>query len=585
MATRAQKIMSMLEKKGGPISSLPCEEPRDIHSNNEESAPASSTVGIVATDMEIENDYLEQQDIFASRCSPDLHANMQFVNTIQEEADSLELTFDAEGILLSASIPLPDDVVVHQDSTILCDSEDEFGATESEDNVCVTSNSEQAVGSVLEDSGFNYSNAGDDSKSQDLHIEQSNSDPGVENNTSMNSDYGDMSEGRKRKHKADPNKWKKIKNQNLRMEGKQYLGYTKPKNKKIKQNQIRAARSLKPGCTSERCMRSKKRMCAKFTEDDRLSIFSIFWSDLNWDQRKIVNTKRKTASDESRRAETLIYTLTLNNIKYPVCKIMFLNTLALRSLTVQSWTRKGKHAMYTHKQAESAKRTKKSPYTEDIDFLKNFLSRLPKLPSHYNRANSSKLYLEPIFRSLKQIYDLYIEICKEDGKKYLSNKTFYNQFNETNLALYQPKKDQCDTCVSYKVGNITDEQYKEHILKKNRARSEKETDKKLAEEGKCVVLTMDLQAVSRKPNEPTVTDIRALSYNVEGYIDYKLNFDEDWKQLPSRHKASNEVPIYPPLNKSKLPIKKSKFDHLQALKTVLPEDCQNFYDFLTYKND
>nr|CAI5823225.1 unnamed protein product [Callosobruchus analis] len=224
MATRAQRIMSMLEKKGGSIASLPCEEPRDIHRNNEESAPASSTVDIVATDMEIKNVYLEQQDIFASRCSPDLHANMQFVNTIQEGADSLELTFDAEGILLSASILLPDNVVVHQDSTILCDSEDEFGATESEDNVCVTSNSEQAVGSVLEDSGFNYSNAGDDSKSQDLHIEQSNSDPGVENNTSMNSDYGDMSEGRKRKHKADPNKWKKIKNQNLRMEGKQYSG-------------------------------------------------------------------------------------------------------------------------------------------------------------------------------------------------------------------------------------------------------------------------------------------------------------------------------------------------------------------------
>nr|CAI5858394.1 unnamed protein product [Callosobruchus analis] len=371
--------------------------------------------------MEIENVYLEQQDIFASRCSPALHANMQF-----------------------RFYTLPDDVVVHQDSTILCDSEDEFGATESEDSVCVTSNSEQAVGSVLEDSGFNYSNAGDDSKSQDLHIEQSNSDPGVENNTSMNSDYGDMSEGRKRKHKADPNKWKKIKKQNLRMEGKQYLGYTKPKNKKMKQNQIRAARSLKPGCTSERCMRSKKRMCA-----NSLKMTYYLYS---------VCFERKTASDESRRAETLIYTLTLNNIKYPVCKIMFLNTLALGSFTVQSWTRKGKHAMYTHKQAENAKRTKKSSYTEDIDFLKNFLSRLPKLPSHYNRANSSKLYLEPIFRSLKQIYDLYIEICKEDGKKCLSNKTFYNQFNESNLALYQPKKDQCDTCVSYKVGNITDEQ-------------------------------------------------------------------------------------------------------------------------------
>nr|CAI5858395.1 unnamed protein product [Callosobruchus analis] len=101
----------------------------------------------------------------------------------------------------------------------------------------------------------------------------------------------------------------------------------------------------------------------------------------------------------------------------------------------------------------------------------------------------------------------------------------------------------------------------------------------------CLKYEYNSISPGRKPNEPTVTDIRALSYNVEGYIDYKLNFDEDWKQLPSRHKASNEVPIYPPLNKSKLPIKKSKFDHLQAPKTVLPEDCQNFYDFLTYKND
>nr|CAI5844992.1 unnamed protein product [Callosobruchus analis] len=136
--------------------------------------------------------------------------------------------------------------------------------------------------------------------------------------------------------------------------------------------------------------------------------------------------------------------------------------------------------------------------------------------------------------------------------------------------------------MSYKVGNITDEQYKEHILKKNRARSEKETDKKLAEEGKCVVLTMDLQAVKVCPfvqsskvffktklccHNFTIYDLTSRHCTYYWFTEYDY-----WKQLPSRHKASNEVPIYPPLNKSKLPIKKSKFDHLQALKTLIAMD-------------
>ena len=40
-----------------------------------------------------------------------------------------------------------------------------------------------------------------------------------------------MSEGRKRRHRADKNGWKKNQNKKLRMKGKEYLGYTKPKGK------------------------------------------------------------------------------------------------------------------------------------------------------------------------------------------------------------------------------------------------------------------------------------------------------------------------------------------------------------------
>lgn len=50
----------------------------------------------------------------------------------------------------------------------------------------------------------------------------------------------------------------------LRMEGKEYLGYAKPKGKKFKQNQIRPPRSVKPTCTSSACAKTKKTMCENY---------------------------------------------------------------------------------------------------------------------------------------------------------------------------------------------------------------------------------------------------------------------------------------------------------------------------------
>lgn len=173
------------------------------------------------------------------------------------------------------------------------------------------------------------------------------------------------------------------------MEGKEYLGYTKSKGEVMKQNKIREARSLKPTCTSATCRKSKKRMCEKFTEGERSCIFDKFWSELNWDQRKIyvvahvnrIPTKRKTTATDSRRGETLSYTLTYNNTKYPVCRKMFLNTLGIGSFTVQSWTRKGDHAMLMNKKCDNLSRVRNVPYAEEITYLNYFLKQLPKLPS------------------------------------------------------------------------------------------------------------------------------------------------------------------------------------------------------------
>lgn len=72
-------------------------------------------------------------------------------------------------------------------------------------------------------------------------------------------------------------------------------------------------------------------------------------------------------------------------------------------------------------------------------------------------------------------------------------------FDDLNLSLFSPRKDQCDLCCSFKAGNVAREIYDDHVKEKDLARKEKESDKKLAIEGKIHCLTCDLQAVKITP--------------------------------------------------------------------------------------
>ncbi|KAJ4432117.1 hypothetical protein ANN_20732 [Periplaneta americana] len=59
---------------------------------------------------------------------------------------------------------------------------------------------------------------------------------------------------------------------------------------------------------------------------------------------------------------------------------------------------------------------------------------------------------------------------------------FVKLIKEHNIALFKPNKDECDLCLSYKLHNVSDDDYNAHQLKKERARQEKSVDKKEAEE-------------------------------------------------------------------------------------------------------
>lgn len=89
--------------------------------------------------------------------------------------------------------------------------------------------------------------------------------------------------------------------------------------------------------------------------------------------------------------------------------------------------------------------------------------------------------------------------------------------------------------------------------------------------------------VSIRPGKDhTVTDIKALNYNPNGKIQFKLNFDHEFQDLPSRSKVIAPVLNYPQQNKARLPITEKKWKDLQAIKSVISQECHSFYDSLPY---
>lgn len=126
---------------------------------------------------------------------------------------------------------------------------------------------------------------------------------------------------------------------------------------------------------------------------------------------------------------------------------------------------------------------------------KDFLDALPKLESHYCRASSSRLYLEPMWTTKSQLYSAYVDDwCKNRNIKPISIALFYHAMSDKNVSLFRPKKDQCDICESYRLKNTDEITYTEHLKRKEDARQEKMLDK-----DKDYVFTMDLQSLLLTP--------------------------------------------------------------------------------------
>ncbi|KAF0721887.1 Uncharacterized protein FWK35_00025934, partial [Aphis craccivora] len=79
-----------------------------------------------------------------------------------------------------------------------------------------------------------------------------------------------------------------------------------------------------------------------------------------------------------------------------------------------------------------------------VNKVRNFLNEIPKVPSHYCRKRSSRLYLTPDL-SIANLYEIY---SKKENSEAVNMNVFRKIFKEFEppLAIFLPKKDQCAVC-------------------------------------------------------------------------------------------------------------------------------------------
>lgn len=304
-----------------------------------------------------------------------------------------------------------------------------------------------------------------------------------------------------KKRQKNMENWISVRNKKLRNTGQPYTSY---KTKKL----VRG-REIKRPC-SEKC---RTRCWEKFTEEERKIIFDTYWKMGNLQRQRdfIVGSMKKVEpkyryvrGENSRLANNAFY-FQKDGQYLKVCKLFFMNTLDINHRIIRTVIKKkaelpsniltedlrGKHNNHAHVE-EAIK-----------DKMRQHISSIPKIPSHYCRADTTREYIDGS-KNVSQIYRDYVYDCQRNNETHGNYVMFHRIFTkEFNLGFYTPKKDQCEQCVAYQNASNGEkderkEAYDQHLVEKELARQEKKKDKEVTG-GTTFVLCYDLQAVFQCP--------------------------------------------------------------------------------------
>ena len=295
--------------------------------------------------------------------------------------------------------------------------------------------------------------------------------------------------------------WKRNITKGLRNEGKEYVTRGKSKT-------IREARAVKQPC-GKKC---RLRCSEIISEEQRQVIFDSYWALKTIEkQRMYIANVTKTVEPKYRllkkdnskgpRKNNNAFYFEVDNKNVRVCKLFFKNTLDINDRNIRTVFEKKENTAIFDNDQRGRHKNHPTVDAEITDGIKLHIDSIPKVESHYRRAETNRTYIDGS-KSLAEIHRDYVAKCKENNKPFGNYSLFYRIFTEQyNISFFKPKNDQCDTCFIYENAGEDEKEslktsYDNHHLEKNLSREEKDNDKKT--EGVAVVV-YDLQAVFPLP--------------------------------------------------------------------------------------
>lgn len=159
--------------------------------------------------------------------------------------------------------------------------------------------------------------------------------------------------------------------------------------------------------------------CHSISEELRKRLFDDYYSLGNITrQREFLirhmtkqDTKRRTVKgSESRRTCTVNYFLTIDGIRFTVCKKMFLNILGISERTARTALCKTSDLGILEKERRGGRQRSQKVLEEEENIrirVSEHIDRYPKMESHYCRVRSSRLYLHPDFVYKENVRHVY----------------------------------------------------------------------------------------------------------------------------------------------------------------------------------
>lgn len=283
------------------------------------------------------------------------------------------------------------------------------------------------------------------------------------------------------------------------------------------------------------CIGKSKHNCDKFVKEaNRREIYNDFrqldtiddqrFFVINHIEQKLKNRVTRSL-ESSRRTFTYHYTLTVDGQKKKVCREFFMATLNITDSFIRTSFQKRSSNGVVEKDMRGKHTPSNKLNNDDEMLIRGHILSFPAMESHYCRPSSKKKYLDPSL-NISIMYAMYKTMCQEKNVNSVSLEKYRRIFREYNLGFFRPKKDQCKKCLARKEMTETErieqnEDFQQHLERKELARNARDDDKKIAKENTNVLsFNFDLQAVLTTPKGPAgqIFYLRKLAiYNLTVY--------------------------------------------------------------------